>query len=900
MSAPVPVRVVAGAFRALVAVWPSGLARRHRAEIVDLFTALATDAYRDGGPLPLASAWLHSVADLALGSGRLTAASPRRGPGSRGSVPSARPHLFDDLRQDLRHARRSFGRAPSFTATAVVLLALGIGASTAIFSVLQGVLLRPLPYPEPDRLMAVWSTREGDRSFQPLSAPDYYDWRERNRSFEELGVQTEDWVNLSGGGRPERFRASICTASFLRAVGVAPARGRLFTDDEEASRARVAVIGDALGRRWFGADADVVGRQVIVDREPYTVIGLMPPGFESLRPSPSSARTDLWLPLPPESRERVTGGWRRLYALGRLAPGVSREAAEQDLVTIAADLARQHPDTNAHLTAWVQPLFDRMVGDVRRPLWFLLAAVVVLLLIACANVAGLLLARSSARQAELVVRASLGAGRGRLVRQALTESLVLSALGGAAGILLAWWGVEALRGVMPRMIPRTAGIRIDGWVLLWSTGAVLATGILSGVAPALSASRLDINAVLRLGRGTPTIGRRRARFQHGLLVAQFALALVLAHGATLMLRSYLNVLDTPAGVDTAHTLVVGLTLRGERYDANEATQAAFWTRLLARVEAIPGVSAAGVTTKLPFEGGTNGLLLVDGEQYDPDISRPLVEKSFVSPGYFEAVGLPLVAGRLPAPVGPSDRVFELVVNQAFVDHYWPGRDALGRTVRSNSPEPNWSGAVVGVVGNARQWGLEQPPLPEIYYPMQVSSGATRNLVLRTADPPALARAVRGAVESIDPDQPISGLRTMGDVFAGGASGRRFQTLLVQLFALVALAMVLAGVYAVTANYVAARTREIGIRMALGAERTAVVAGIVGRGLALAALGAAIGAGVAIASSRLTASLLYGVGPADPATIVTVALLAVAIAAAGSALPARRAASVDPTVALRMD
>jgi len=895
------VRAAALAFRALVALWPAQLTRRHRAEAVDLFTALAADAYTEGGWRRLAWAWLCSVADLvSFGSRRITAAAPRLAAGA--ALSPARPHRLDDLGQDLRYARRSFGRTPGFTAAAVLLLALGIGASTAIFSVLQAVVLGPLPYPEPDRLMAVWSTLEGERMFQPLSAPDYYDWRERNRSFEELGVHTLDWVNGSGTGRPERVRASICTASFLRALGVAPARGRLFTDDEEKSRVRVAVIGDGLRKRWFGGNLDVIGRQIVVNREPHTLIGSMPPGFESPRPSHTDAGAEIWLPLAPEPRVRATGTWYRLHALGRLASGVSMEKAGQDLAVIAADLAREHPDTNARITAWVQPLVDQMVGDVRRPLWFLLAAVVVLLTIACANVAGMLLARGSARRRELVVRASLGASQGRLARQAITESLVLAVARGrreAAGILLAWLSTGALREVVPPTIQRASSIRIDRWVLLFSTGAAMATGIVCGVTQALSATRLDINGTLRLGPAALTPGPRRARFRHALLVAQLALALALAHGAVLMLRSYLNVLGTPPGVDTAHTLVAAFTLQGVPYDGNEAAQSAFCRRLAAEVTTIPGVSAAGVTTKLPFQGGTNGAVLVAGEEYDPDARRPVVEKSYVSPLYFAAVGLPLVAGHPLAPARPGDTVFELVVNQAFVERYWPGANPLGRVVRSNSREPTWSGVVVGVVGDARQWGLEQPPLPEIYYPADASSRPTRYLVARTTVPPlTLARAVSEVVSSMDPDLPVAGIRTMGDVFAAGASSRRFQTMLVQMFALTALLMVLAGLYAVTSYHVAGRTREIGIRIALGAERTEVVTAVVGRSLSLAALGASIGVGVALASSRVTAGLLYGVGPGDLTALLVVAMVAIVVAAAGSTVPALRAASVDPTVALR--
>jgi len=898
-AAPRPVRAAARAFRAIVAIWPARVARDRREEITGLFVDLAAEAYVRRGWRGLVSAWLRSAGDLLLGSASLTRRTVRLA-GTRAARTC--PHLADDLAQDLRFACRRLRRTPGFTGAAALILALGIGASTAVFSVLHAVLLRPFPYPDPDRLVVAWSTLEGERMFVPLSAPDYYDWREQNRSFVELGVQVLEWVNLSGGARPERVRASLCTASLLRATGVAPSRGRFFTDDEERAGDRVAIIGDGLRRRWFGGDADVIGRRVVVDREPRTIVGLMPPGFEGPRPSPVDAPPELWLPMPPEPHVRVTGTFRRLHALGRLRPGVSRATAEKDLAAIAADIARDHPDTNARLTAWIEPYADRMLGAVRRPLWLLAAAVGVLMLIASVNVAGMLLARNASRREELTVRASLGAGRGRLVRQLLTESLLLSALGGAAGVLLAWWGVEALGGVIPRSIPRAGDLRIDAPVLMFSLAAVLVTTLASGLAPARSALRPAVSLTVGPGQRSPAGGHQLTRAHGALLVAELALALVLAHGALLMLRSYLNVLAVPAGVDTDRTLVTGLTLPGVRYNsASEARQEAFWTRLVGAVESIPGVRAAGVAAQLPFEGVTTGTLLVEGENYDPDVRRPAVAKSWVSPGYFAAAGLPLVAGRLPAPVDPSERVFELVVNQSFVRQYWPDGRALGRAVRSNSPVPNWSGTVVGVVGDARQQGLESPPLAEIYYPLQVSSGATRCLVVGVTERPrALAGAIRDAVEALDPDLAISSVRTMGDVVGGSTSRRRFQTLLVQLFAAAALALVLGGVYAMTSYLVSARTREIGIRMALGAERATVVAALVRRGLRLAAAGAAIGTAAALLTGRLTVGLLYGVGPADPATLAVAALLALGVTVAGTSVPALRAASVDPTVALRAE
>jgi putative ABC transport system permease protein len=806
--------------------------------------------------------------------------------------------VVETILRDLRHAARMLRRGPAHTLVAVFSLALGIGATTAIFSVQKTLLLAPLPYPQPDRLMVVWQRPPEERWRQPLSSPDYFDYREQNGSFEELGVQALRWANLSGEGTPERVRASLCTASFLRALGIAPAMGRLFTDQEETQGERVVVLSHGLWKRRFGADPNIVGRRISVNRETHTVLGVMPAGYESPRVSSADSSAELWTPVR-LSRADSERDSHWLAAVGRLKRGVSQKTAKEDIRGIAAALAKQYPNASARVTTWMLPLKDSMTGDVRRPIWFLLAAVVVLLLIACANVASIQFARSGARVSEVAIRASLGAGRTRVILQFLTENLVLAGVGGVGGVLLAWWGVAVLRGMVPATIERTSAIQIDGWVLLFSIALTLATGLLSGLAPALSASRLDINAALREGQGTLTAGRRRARFQNALVAGQFALALVLANGALLMIKSYFNVVGTSVAFDTGRTLAAGITLEGSLYQGNARAQAAFWSRLLEQIRAIPGVREAGATTKLPLEGGTNGSYLVEGETYDPKAFRPVVERSWVTPEYFAATGVPLLAGRLFTPATATEKQSEILVNRAFARQHWPEGSALGKRIYPNTPVRDWVGVIVGVVEDVPQWALEIRPLPEVYQPFQLTSRSTRHLIIRAAVPPlTLARAVREAVTSIDADQPVAGIRTLEQVFDGATARRRFNTLLVQIFALLALVMVIAGIHGVISCYVAQRAREVGIRMALGADRRRIMQMVVGRGVAISALGILIGLGGFLALSETMASMLYAISPTDPASIVGGAFLLLLIALLGSALPALRAASIDPVRTLR--
>jgi putative ABC transport system permease protein len=624
----------------------------------------------------------------------------------------------------------------------------------------------------------------------------------------------------------------------------------------------------------------------------------MPVGYQSPRLFEAEASAELWTPVK-LSRDDAARDSHWLAAIGRLKIGVSQQTADQDIKGIASDLAQRYPKSSGRVSAWILPLKELMVGDVRKPVWFLLAAVVALLLISCANVASIQFARTNGRQAEVAIRTSLGAGRAQVAMQFLTENLLLAGSGGIVGIGLAFWSVAALRGALPATIERASAIRIDGWVLLFAAVVTVATGLFSGLAPALSVGRLDVSSAIREGQGTLTAGRKRARFQSALVVAQFALAMIVANGAALMLKSYLNVVGTPAGFDAVHTIAAGITLEGSAYRGNATAQAALWNRLLERVRAIPGVVQAGATTKLPLEGGTNGTYLVEDERYDPKADRPLIERSWVTPEYFEAMGVRLLSGRLFAPGSATESRSEIVVNRAFARQYFRSGNALEKRIYPNSAERAWMGVIVGVVDDVPQWSLEVAPVPEVYQPFESTVRANRHLIVRAAVPPlSLGQALREAVASIDREQPVSGIRTMDAVFDGSAARRRFNTVLIEIFAVLGLVMVAVGIYGVISCWVSQRAREFGIRLALGADRDRIVKMVVGRAATISVVGLLIGAAGSLALAGTVQSLLYGVSPTSPLAITGVAVVLLLVALLGSALPAFRAARVDPIRTLR--
>jgi putative ABC transport system permease protein len=812
---------------------------------------------------------------------------------------------MDELAQDLRFALRQLSRRPGFTLLIVVTLAIGIGANVAIFSVLKGLILRSLPYPEPERVVAIWETPIEGRSYQPFASPDYFDMREQNNSLKEMGVYRFDWVNLAGEEEAARVYGVRCTASVLRALGVQPRLGRLFTDEEEVEGDdRVVIVSDALWRRQHGGDPEIIGKRITVNGESSAVIGVMPPEYEFPKPwSAMSDEPEVWTPLV-LARADSLRGWHHLAALGRLRDGVTVAQAEADLKAIAAGLAEAYPNSNAQVGVWIDPLMRRALGGVRGFLVLMLGVVGLVLLIACANVASMLLARGTTRTSELAIRASMGAARPRLIRQLLTESMVLSAMGGVAGVVIALATMGAVKNLIPPSIPRVDGIAIDGWVLLFSVVVTVGTGLIFGLAPSLFASRTDLVGALKEGRGSQASGRTRNRFLGLLVTGQLATAFVLANGAGLLIVSYMEVLRTPRGFATEHVLVAGIPLNGPQYEETEA-RVAFWDRLLERIEGLPGVEYAAATNKLPLAGGNNGWVLVDGETYDPQAQRPLVEYSYVSPGYFDAMGIALLSGRklearaAARPDVATDRI--AVINQAFADRYWPGENAIGKRVRQNGDPPEWVATVVGVVANVRQWGLEYPVLREMYFAHSTNLWAYTRLVVRASgDPQALVPALRQAVREIDSQIPFSGVRTMDDLVTSANERRRFYTLLVTFFAVTALILVIAGTYGVMSYYVSQRTHEVGVRVALGADSRKIMNLFLRQGARLVLLGLVFGLVGSVVSAKLTSSMVFGISPFNPLFMAGGALVMTSVAFAAIAVPVLRAVRVDPNQALRAE
>jgi predicted permease len=820
--------------------------------------------------------------------------------------------FFDGLGQDLRFGVRQIGRWPGFSLLVVVALAVGIGANVAIFSVMKGVVLRPLTYPEPERLVAVWETPPEQRWHQPFSGPDYLDVREQSTTLQDIGVLTGRWFNLAAGGQPERIQGAECTASLLRVLGVAPARGRLFGEDAEIEgNDRVVILGHSLWQSRFGGRDDVVGQPITVDGEPHVVVGVMPRHFEFPTPWGGRDESRMWAPLV-LSREDTARANHSYGAVARLADGVTAEEAEAELGGIAARLAETYPDTNARVRMWVEPIMERTLGSIRSALLFLTVVVGLVLLIACANVASMLLARGARRVSEFAVRASIGAPRGRLVRQLLTESLMLSSLGGLGGVVLAYWGVEALTALLPANVPRVVGIQIDLQVLLFAAALTMATGVLFGLAPAVIASRTDLVTALgdRPGRGG---GGARNRFLATLVAAQFAIGFVLVNGATLLLVSYDKVVSQRMNFDADRTLVAAISLSGPGYEEPHDRRA-FWQGLVERVRALPGVVEAGVTSKLPLRGGSNGSVLVEDEIFDPRVDRELVEHSFVDDGYHEAMGIPLIAGRtldqrdldasaVAAGLDVSPVELPLVINRTMAERLWSLEDALGKIVRPDSALEGYQARVVGIVDDVRQWGAEEPPLPEMYFPhtAEVWGPLHGKLVIRArGNPLSLVAGVRAAVHEMDDQIPLASPSTMADVVHRTTGRRRFSMLLVSLFAATALILIVAGTYGVMSYAVSQRTHEIGVRVALGADRKGVARLFLTRAARQVLPGLGVGLVGALAASTITRSMVYETSAMSPLYLVGAAAMMLPVALAATLVPVLRATQVNPVQALRTD
>jgi putative ABC transport system permease protein len=799
----------------------------------------------------------------------------------------------DTFFQDLRYAVRTLRRSPSFTAAAVACLALGIGANTAIFSVINGVLLRPLPFRDPSALVMVWERNARQAKDRNVVSPaNYLDWRAQSSTFADVGAYIDWRANLTGMDEPIEVARAIASATFFAVLGVPAEVGRVYTPDEDGPNGpNVAVLGHRLWQRHFGGRRDALGTRISLDGRPFTVIGVMPEGFGI-----EGSRAELWTPLglDPAVDYRTRTG-RYLTTIARLKPGVTPPRAQADMSAIAGRLEAAHPTFNAGWGVNVVPMYEQVVGSVRRALLVLGGVVAFVLLIACANVANLLLARSTTRTREIAVRTALGAGRGRMVRQLLTESLVLAALGGALGLVLAALGLRAVKALAPASVPRVASVSIDGWTLAFTVVVALVTGVLFGLVPALHAGRADLQRVLRDGaRGSTVAGGARGV----LVVAQIALSLVLLVGAGLMARSFVRLQSVDPGFEPQNVLTGHVQLAGQRFRASSAATS-FFAQLLERVEKVPGVVSASAINWLPFGGqGSATSYWIEGRPVPPPTDEFVADVRAVDPAYFRTMRIRVVRGEPFDARANTESPKQIVVNEAFVRVHFPAANPIGEHVLMPWDD-TLRGEIVGVVADTKHTGLDSTARPMIYWAMKQFPTNFMTLVVRTAgDPMRLAPAIAREVRALEPNQPFAEVKPLDAYLGQSVAQRRFSMALLGIFSAVALVLAALGIYGVLAYSVAQRTREIGVRMALGARDGAVAAMVVREALGVVATGLAIGIAGALALTRVLGSLLYDISPTDPFTFAGVACVLGAVALTASYLPARRAARVDPIVALR--
>ena len=826
--------------------------------------------------------------------------------------------MWQGLIQDVRYACRRLANHPGFSLLVVAILALGIGANTSMFSVVDAVLMRPLPFHEPERLLQLFETESAAGSY-PLTGQDYLDWRAQNRAFEDISAYSyQKSMNASGTGEPERVNVVETQANFFSLLGVQPAAGRSFAAGEDAEgKNRVVLLSYGFWQSHFGGQRDTVGKSMELNGAAYQIVGIMPAWYRI----PGSA--DVWVPIDMSPKYMGPRGEHHLRAIGRMKAGVSVQQAESDLKGIAARLEQQFPDSNGKVGATVEPLREALVGDSRESLYILLGAVALVLLIACANVANLMLARAAGRRREVAVRAAMGAGRTRLVRQLLTESVLLSFLGGALGIAPAYGCLGILMGAGVIPVQPANPIAINSGVLLFTLLVSLTVGIVFGLAPAYQASRINLNDDLKAGRtpaGAAAGGGRLLR--DALVAAEIALSLTLLAGAGLLLRTFANLRQADVGTRAESMIAASVLLPDGSYRSVD-TRWNFFRRLLDGLGSAPGVKAAVISTELPLEGGNNGYVTVDGLSTE-STQNSLVEWNYVTPNYFRALGIPMREGRdfggedLAASADAARKVeapgfwdlpqserpkFEIpaVINQSMARRFWPNQPAMGQVFH----QENISFRVIGIVGDVKVWNLRQSPMPQAYFPFTMAlafpQGGPVNIVVQSQGKPEdVAGVIRSQVRALDSSLAVARMRTMNQIVAESLTDTSYQTALLGTFAGLALLLAAMGIYGVMSYVVSQRTNEFGIRMALGARPLTVLRMVVGQGTRLAAIGSAAGLVAALALSGVLRKMLYGVDAADPATFAIVIAATLAICMAACAIPARRAARVDPLVALRYE
>jgi putative ABC transport system permease protein len=807
---------------------------------------------------------------------------------------------MDTVRQDIRYALRRLVRSPGFTIVSVLTLALGIGANSAIFSVVYGVLLKPLPFAQPDRLVGIYHLAEGHRA--TMSGPNFTDVRTQAETLVDAAAVTRSRVTLTGHGEPVRLDGAEVSTSFFNVLGVSPALGRTFRSDEGLpGHAKVAVLGYGLWQQRFGGAPGVIGQMMTLDGVSTEIIGVMPEQFAY------PAGRVIWTPI--EETESFTktqrGAWY-LNVIGRAKPGVPLEQVTAEVQTVGKRLARQYPNDNEGLDFTAMSLHEAIVGDIRPAVLVLLGAVGFVLLIACTNVANLLLARAATRESEMAVRSALGAGRVRLVRQLLTESVILGFLGGAFGLLFAIWGLDGLLSLKPEGIPRLTDVRIDPTVILFTMALSTSTGLLFGVIPAFHATTSSLAATLKeAGRG-PLTTRGGSRMRSALVVGEMALAVMLLAGAGLLIRSFVKLASVDPGFHAAQALTFELSLPDARYEKTDQ-QVAFVDQLLPRLQSIPGVEKAAAVQGLPLTGGNFVISFqVKGRPPVAPSQQPSMQIRVATPGYFDTIGIPLKRGRFFTDDDREGSSRVVLITERAARQYFPGEDPIGKTITlgwgRGEGTPRAGGEVVGIVGDVKEAGLDESEPPQLYLPYRQWPVQGISVVLRTAVPPgSVTAAARRAVYATDPNMPVANVRTLQEIVARSISQPRFYTLLLTLFAAVALLLAAIGIFGVLSYAVAQRTREIGIRMALGAPGRVVRGLVVRQAMLFALIGVALGTILAFwLSTSLVSKMLFNTSPHDASTYVAVAGVLTMVALLASYIPARRATRVDPIVALRSE
>jgi len=804
--------------------------------------------------------------------------------------------------QDLRYGLRTLSRNPGFCAVAVLALALGIGPNTAIFTMVNAVLLKPLPIPDPDRVVMIWGTLlKSGFSQMPVSPADYLDWKRQAHSLEDMSAAfaiPEYGLNISGTGaeQPERVPAAKASREFLPALGIKPVIGRNFLPEEDRPGGPPAVlISRGLWERRFHSDPSIAGRKLIVDGVPRTIVGVVPHSLGEM------VKADLWLPtaIDPNSTERENHNYG---IVARLKPGVTLAQARAEMTVIARRLDRAYPATNTGWGVTLFPIAEMYSSRIRPVLLILLGAVGLLLLIACANLANLLLARAATREKEIAIRGALGAGRRRIVRQLLVESLVLAGAGGLVGLVLGNYSVRLLRGIVPDMFPMLQSMSIDLRVLAFTVGISLFTGLLFGLAPAWKLSHTDLNTTLKEAAGRSESAGGSHRIRSFLLASEVALAVLLCVGAGLLLRSFVRVMDVNPGVRVSHLLTMELSLPDVKYDT-PLKRATFYKNLIQHLDDLPGVRSAGAVlflplrvSILPFRIGVNSYS-VEGRPAPPRGQEPLADYRIATPDYFNTMGIALRRGRLFDQHDDADSRLVALINEAMAHKEFPHENPLGQHLIFGG-QPN---EIVGVVADAKLYGLDAPVDPAVYVPHQQHAADSMAIAIRTdGDPAALTSAVRREVLKLDSEQPVSNVRTMEQVLSDSLMLRRISMLMLAVFAALALTLATVGIYGLTAYTVSRRTHEIGVRVALGASRSHILRLVVGHELVTSLIGAAIGLGAALLLTRGLSSMLYGVTATDPLVFAGVPVLLIAVSVAASYAPAQRATKIDPLVALRYE